>query len=405
MSRFPKLSETFILSEVLALLARGVDVRVFPLLRTSEQTVQPEARRLAAGARYVPFMSSTVLASQGYFLLAHPLRYLATLAAIVRGTWGSPNYLLKGLAIFPKCVHSARLMQKDGVQHVHCHFSSHPALAGFIIRRLTGIPFSFTAHGSDLHVDRHMLCEKVSEASFVAAVSGYNKRLIERECGNSMSKVRVIHSGVDSSRFFQKGQRRTRGPFRILCVGRLEPVKGQRYLVEACRLLLAEGLEFSCELIGDGPERARLTALVETYGLDQRIYLAGARTHDYVASAMQNADVVVCPSVVTTDGRREGIPVVLMEALASETAVVASEISGIPELVENELTGLLVAAGSAEEIASGLRRLAADPDLRARLGAAGHAKVVREFSISGTIDRLLELIQPRQLGATEHARH
>jgi colanic acid/amylovoran biosynthesis glycosyltransferase len=405
MSRFPKLSETFILNEVLAMLARDVEVKLFPLLRTSEAVVQPEARRLADGARHVPFLSAAVLGSQIYFLFAHPRRYVATLAAIVRGTWGSPNYLLKGLAIFPKCVHSARLMQKDGIQHVHCHFSSHPALAGFIVRRLTGIPFSFTAHGSDLHVDRHMLCQKVIEASFVAAVSTYNKRLIERECGGSLSKVRVVHSGIDSSQFVRNGQRMTPEPFRIVSVGRLEPVKGQQYLVEACRLLLSEELEFHCELIGDGPERARLTALVDALGLGERIHFAGPRTHDYVISALQSAHVLVCPSIVTADGRREGIPVVLMEALATETAVIASEISGIPELVENGRTGLLVTAGSAEEIASAIKRLAADPDLRTQLGAAGRAKVMQEFNISGTVDRLLELIQPRSLGATEHARN
>jgi colanic acid/amylovoran biosynthesis glycosyltransferase len=405
MSRFPKLSETFIQDEVLALLGRGVEVKLFPLLKMSEPIVQPESRRLAAGARHVPFLSAAILASQIHFLFAHPRRYLATLAAIVRGTWGSPNYLLKGLAIFPKSVHSARFMQKDGIQHVHCHFSSHPALAGFIIHRLTGIPFSFTAHGSDLHVDRHMLCQKVVEASFVAAVSDYNKRVIERECGTSHSKVRVIHCGVDSSLFSRNGQRRTQGPFQIVCVGRLEPVKGQRYLVEACRLLLSQGLEFHCELIGDGPERGRLMAQVDALGLDERIRFAGPRTHDYVVSAMQNADVLVCPSVVTADGRREGIPVVLMEALASETPVIASEISGIPELVENELTGLLVAARSAEEIASAIKRLAADPDLGTQLGAAGRAKVIQEFNISGTVDRLLELIQPHRLEAAEHARH
>src|SRR5436190_3546318 len=160
MSRFPKLSETFILTEILALDQRGVRVEVYPLLRERAAVAHEEAAAVARRAHYLPFISPAVLASQLHWLRRKPRTYLATLKEIAIGTSGSANFFVGGLAIFPKVAHAARLMEADGVVHVHCHFANHPALAGFTIHRLTGIPYSFTAHGSDLHVDRRMLPEK-----------------------------------------------------------------------------------------------------------------------------------------------------------------------------------------------------------------------------------------------------
>jgi colanic acid/amylovoran biosynthesis glycosyltransferase len=161
MSRFPKLTETFILFEVVALEEQGVPVDLYPLLRENTRLMHREAERLVERAQYQPFISREIVRSQIRFLRHRPMAYVRALLDVVRGTFGSRNFLLGGLAIFPKVAHMARLMETSGVTHVHCHFANHPALAGFIIRRLTGIPYSFTAHGSDLHVDRHMLCTKV----------------------------------------------------------------------------------------------------------------------------------------------------------------------------------------------------------------------------------------------------
>jgi hypothetical protein len=174
MSRWPKLTETFILFEVLAVEALGQPVELYPLLRHREPVSHPEAIALGARARFQPFLSRAILASQVDALRRRPRAYLGALLALMRGTLGSANYFFGGLAIFPKVVHMARDMEARGVSHVHCHFSNHPAAAGFIIHRLTGIPFSFVAHGSDLHVDRHMLDRKVAEAAFVVAISRDN---------------------------------------------------------------------------------------------------------------------------------------------------------------------------------------------------------------------------------------
>lgn len=390
MSRFPKLSETFVLGEILALERRGVAVSLYPLLRHREPVVHPEAEPLAARATYLPFLSPAIVRSQLHFLRRRPRAYLGALLAVARGTAGSLNFLAGGLAIFPKVAHAARLMEAEGVTHVHCHFANHPAVAGFVIRRLTGIPFSFTAHGSDLHVERRMLAEKVAEAAFVATISHDNRRLIVAECGPAAAgKVHVVRAGIDTATF-APAERNGHAALRVVCVGTLHEVKGQAVLVEACRLLHARGVDFECRLVGDGPGRAALARAIAAAGLGGRVELVGAQPRAGVAAALAWADVLAAPSVPTRSGKREGIPVVLMEAMATGLPVVASRLSGIPELVEDGVGGLLLPPGDATALADALERLARDPLLRRRLGRRGCERVRREFDVDRSAGELAE---------------
>jgi glycosyltransferase involved in cell wall biosynthesis len=273
-------------------------------------------------------------------------------------------------------------MDESGVTHVHCHFANHPAAAGFVVRRLTGIPYSFTAHGSDLHVERRMLREKVEEAAFVVAISSFNKQVIVDECGQEVAeKVVVLHCGVDTRRFRPVGGDRPDHPFTIVCVGTLHEVKGQAVLVDACRLLTEAGGHFRCILVGDGPDRPSLERQIVEAGLEDQVELAGSLTQERVAELVRSADVLAAPSVPTKAGKREGLPVVLMEALACGVPAVASDLSGIPELVEDGVSGRLVPPGDTRALADALRELGRDPALRARLGHEGRLKVEREFDL------------------------
>ncbi|QEC49140.1 glycosyltransferase [Baekduia soli] len=402
MSRFPKISETFILTELLAMERRGVRVETYPLLRERATLVHPEAQAVVDRAHYQPAISPAVLASQLHWLRRDPQAYLGALRDVITGTFGSLNFMVGGIGIFPKAAHMARLMQRDGVTHVHCHFATHPAVAGLIIHRLTGLPFSFTGHGSDLHVERRMLPEKVAEAAFVATVSEYNRRLIIDECGGRFAdKVHIIRAGVDTSRFdaARGGDRPPQdGPLRIVCVGTLHEVKGQGHLVEACRLLTQRGIPVRCRFIGDGEDREALEARIAEGGLTGSVELLGAATGPEVAAQLRDAHVLVAPSVPTSGGKREGIPVVLMEGMSTGLPVVSSRLSGIPELVVDGVAGLLTEPGDAEAIADALARLHADPELRRRLGEQGRRRVEAEFDVERSIDRLLE-----HMGATAAA--
>lgn len=401
MSRFPKISETFILYEMEEVADAGVDVHLWPLLRERGEVVHPEARRWMARANYQPFVSPAIIAANLRMLARRPRSYLGALLAMLVGTWGSANFFIGGLGIFPKVVRAAQEMERAGVQHVHCHFASHPALAGFLVRRLTGIPFSFTAHGSDLHVDRHMLPRKVAEASFVVAVSDDNRRLIVEECDGDPTaedKVIVLHCGVDTT-VFQPVERDDRGgPLELLCVGTIHEVKGQSHLLSATRRLIDEGEDVRVTFIGDGPGEQDLRR--RSADLGDRIVFRGRRTRPEVATAIADADVVVAPSVPTATGKREGIPVVLMEAMAAGRPVVTSRLSGIPELVEDGVSGLLVPPGDVEALAAAIRSLAADRCLQLRLGSAARSRVVDSFDQRTNARALVEQIRNHLVGST-----
>ena len=387
MSRFPKLTETFILDELVALDRLGLRVELFPLLRERGGPVHPAAEPWVRRARYLPFLSFAILRSNAVVLVRHPRRYLGTLGAMLRGTARSANFLLGGIGIFPKVVHASRMMTALGVRHVHCHFATHPALAGFLIHRLTGIPYSFTAHGSDLHVDRTMLCRKIEEAAFVVTISRSNAAVIEADCG-PVETLEVIHCGIDG-RIFAPTDRAPGGRLAITCIGTLHEVKGQRYLIDAAAELVRRNVDVGIRFVGDGPDRQALEDRARSLGIADRIDFLGLRTRTEVVALLGEADILVAPSVPTAAGKREGLPVVLIEAMAAGVPVVASHLSGIPELVENEVTGLTVPPGDSTAIADAIARLAADPALGRRLSAAGRARVAGEFDLDRNARKLI----------------
>ena len=392
MSRFPKLSETFVLYELQTLESLGVGVEVFPLLREQQRVAHPEAERWVRRAHFHPFLSLPILRAQAHYLRRWPAMYLRLWLEILRQTWGSTNFFVGAIGIFPKAVRFAYEMSRAGVTHIHAHFATHPAVAALIVHRLTGIPFSFTAHGSDLHVDRRMLDTKVEAADFAVTISNYNKEIMVRECGeNSREKIHVVHCGVDPE-IFAPSPTKTRGePFQIVCVASFEEVKGHTYLIEACRILRDQEVDFRCHLVGEGPLRRDVEAQIARAKLEEYVLVHGGQPRPEVASLLAEADAAVLASYPTKQGKREGIPVALMEAMACGLPVVSSAISGIPELVEDGRTGVLVPPQDSVALADALQRLARDSDLRSRMGRAGREKVLREFDLRTNTRELLKL--------------
>ena len=395
MSRFPKITETFILYEIRSLERQGVQVEVYPLLRERTAIYHPAARAIVDRANFHPLFSWEICRAHWHFLIRTPLVYVAVLWILLRKNWGSLRLFIGVLAFFPKAVYFAHKMDSEGITHVHAHFASHAAAVAFVIKRLVGIPFSFTAHGSDIHRDKHMLREKVAESNFVVAISQYNKQTILQECDlKHQHKVRVLHCGVDTQVFRPRCHReKSHGTFQLVCIGTLHEVKGQRYLIESCRQLNDRGIDVACHFVGDGPDHTVLAKQIERFQLANRVHFHGRRTRDKIVQLLSHMDVLVTPSVPSRDGRREGIPVVLMEAMASGIPVVASRLSGIPELVQHERTGLLVAAGDPHELTEALHRLHCDPLLRRQLAIEARRKVIHEFEIHSNSATLSELFR------------
>jgi glycosyltransferase involved in cell wall biosynthesis len=385
------LTETFVLYELLAVEKQGVAVEVFPLLRERQPVILPEAEAVVRRAHFRPFLSPAVLWANLYYLVRKPRQYLGALWEILRGTWGSANFFFGALAIFPKAVRFAYEMAAADIRHIHVHYSNHPTVAALVIHRLTGIPFSFTAHGHDLHVERRMLGHKLRAASFAVMISEYNRRLVIDECGPDVAeKLHLVHCGVDTSSFAPRRSSKKDGPLSILCVATLIEVKGHEYLIEACRLLQERGVPFICRLVGAG-DQTDLAAQIAAAGLSDKVLMLGPRPRPEVLRLVAEADVMALTSAQTRRGNREGIPVALMEGMACGLPVVASGISGIPELVDDGLTGILTPPRDPVAVADALQKLAGDPELRVRMGMRGREKVCGEFDLHANAARLIEL--------------
>jgi glycosyltransferase involved in cell wall biosynthesis len=393
MSRFPKISETFILYEILELERLGMQVSVFPLVQQHEQVMHAEARAVVERASYSTLVSQQVLAAQFFWLRKRPQAYLRAWWHAIRGNISSPKFLLRAVAVVPQAAWFARAMQAAGVEHVHAHWATHPALAAYVVQQLTELPYSFTAHAHDIYVERPMLEEKMRHASFVVTISAYNRRLLKQWYGAVADKTVIIHCGVDPDVFQPRDQARRNAVFTILCVASLQDYKGHPYLVEACRQLKDQGVAFQCLLVGEGEDRPHIEALIAEHGLQAEVRLLGQQSRDRVSVLAAEADVMVLPSVTTSSGKQEGIPVALMEALATELPVVATAISGIPELIEDEQTGLLVPERNAAALAAALLRLYHAPALGQRLGRAGREKVLREFNLRVNTAALYTLLE------------
>jgi colanic acid/amylovoran biosynthesis glycosyltransferase len=400
MSRFPKISETFVLYEMQELQRAGLTVEVFPLVRERPAITHAEAEAFLAQVSHRGPLSGDVRAAMAYWQRKAGARYTALWSEVLLGSLGSPKFFSRVPAVLGQASWMAQQMEAHGIEHLHAHFATHPALAAYVIHRLTGIPYSITVHAHDLYVDRTFLAPKLQAAERIITISQFNRDLIGRLYGGVIAdKTRVIRCGVDLSVFQPRQYVQRNQPFSLLCVASLEDYKGHEYLVQACSLLRDQGVDFRCKLVGTGELRHTIEAQIDRYDLEPNIELCGPQPRAKVSQLMAEADVVVLPSVVTPSGKMEGIPVALMEAMACAVPVVATNISGIPELISDGRSGLLVPQRDSQALAMALARLANDPGLRQQLGQAGRKKIAAEYDLRRNALTLAEL-----LGAPEQAR-
>ncbi|HTP30493.1 MAG TPA: glycosyltransferase [Anaeromyxobacteraceae bacterium] len=389
MSRYPAVTETFILHEMLALKRLGVDIEIFPLFGKAGKVRHPGSEELSARVHYHRALSLEFSLAQRHWLLRHPRRYLRAWGKALRGNAPSLEFLLKALVVVPRAAVLARRMEEQGIRHIHAHWATYPALAALVIRELTGIGYSFTAHAHDLYLDRTMLAEKIEAARFVVTISRFNRSLIRRQLGASAAtKVVVIPCGIHPQLFEERPPRVPDGIFRIACVAALRDYKGHRWLIDACALLKERGLPFHCSLVGDGPARRGIEEQIVAAGLEDHVALLGDQPHDRIRALIAEADAMALASVVTQKGMMDGIPVALMEAMACAVPVVATSVSGIPELVRNGRTGLLVPEKDARALADALELLFRDSKKARLIALRGRGHVLDRFNLLKNACRL-----------------
>lgn len=391
---FPSLTTTFVYREVLALRRRGLTIRPISTWRPQPGTLSEEAVGLIEETFYIfPLRWLRLLAAHLHYLVTRPRRYLGTLGLLTLFNHESLRNRLRLLVHFAYAVCATAEIERCQAQHIHADFALNAATVALVASRLTGRPFSFTAHAADIFVNPILLREKIAAARFIVAISEYNRRhLIEVAGENGVaSKIHVVHCGLDVDQFVPNRERPSNARPLLLAIGRLVEKKGLRYLVKACHILAERGRDFECYIVGQGPEEPTLRELVERYDLTDRVRLLGALPQERVRELLRQADVFALPCVVGSDHDQDGIPVVLMEAMATGVSVVSTRLSGVPEIVRDDVSGLLVPPGDANALVDAIVRLWDNPSLAARLADEGRATVERDFDIEKNAGRLAVL--------------
>lgn len=392
-SEFPKLTETFAYRNVIEYQRLGHDVRLFHIKRFRKREIVHDFMRgvLENGFTF-GYVSPASLRALAAEVLTAPRALSRLLAEIFRAFRAEPARGLAVLAYLPKALALGRWCKRAGVDHIHAEFAGHPATAAMIASRASGIPFSFSAHAHDIFLSQALLVIKAQEAAFVRAISRFNIAFLGRLPGFPVQKVHLVHCGVTRDRLKSDLPKSPNdGPLRILYVGSLTKRKGVRHLIDALATLPAT-LDWRATVIGGGELADELAERAREVKVADRVQFDGPQTAEVVATAFSHAHVVVIPSIVGDQGRMEGIPVVAMEALAQGLPVIASDLSGIPELVEDGVNGRLVPPGDHAAIARALLEIASDWPAAARMGARGRERIARQYVVEDNARDLLSLM-------------
>lgn len=388
-SRFPKTTETFILREMQAVEQLGWHVDLFAIKREHNEILQPGANVYVDRLTAISDVSlGRQSADQLRLLQTNPRLWLSLWRRTFRGNWRSPATLLRALVIAFGAPSIARRVSEQEIEHLHAHWGTHSALLAHLVALLTGATYSVTLHAHDMHVQRSMLQQKLEASTAVVTISEHNASLLRELYPSIVDRLEIVHCGVDTSTTTPRGATAPNNPLRLVCVAGLRPFKGHRFLIDAVGELGRRGRSVTCDLVGDGPIREDLESSTTT-----NVRFHGALDVERAMAVVSGADVFVMPSIEMADGRRDGIPVALMEAMAIGVPVIASNVSGIPELVIHEVTGLLVPPGDADAIANAVERIIDDELLRRRVTIAARQLVEQQFDISASGVAMTELFQ------------
>lgn len=396
--RYPCFSETFIVNEIVALERKGVRIEIFSVYPPIDVKVQDVIAHVRSPVTYLPAAAPS--ADEFW-------RTMQRAAALLKRTRVElaefePNRHTT-LEIYQSLVLSLAVAER-GISHLHAHFASAPTTIARLAARISGVSYTFTAHAKDIYldnIDRDLWRQKVADASGVVTVSEFNRRYIRSNFGGTAHRVILINNGVDLTRFRYRAPRK-RLPL-IVAAGRLVEKKGFSILLEACAILRQKRVVYSCEIIGDGELRPELSRLARRLHLGRRVRLVGALPQCALIPRIQRAAVFAAPCVIGRDGNRDGLPTVLIETMALGTPCVSTRVTGIPELVQDGLTGLLVEPGNAASLAESLGRLLHNGELRVRLAQAARRTVEHNYESARNVE-LLRALWNRAMGSRRRHR-
>ena len=390
---FPKPSETFIFREVVNLWNMGLPLRVFTLYGELRGHLSPEMRLVRVPTERLGLsQAGTILTGVAYWLRRKRSLTLRLLRQVPFRRWKGFEKGGESLWAFLCAFHLARRMEEDGIGHIHAPWACGPATAAWVASRLTGIPFSFTGRAHDIYPPDGAIREKIRDAVLVRTETRTGSLHLAAYAEGDARKFRVTYNGVPLETVPLSPVPMS-PPCRLLAIGRFVPTKGFDVLLRACHALVRSGLELRLTLAGDGSRMPQLRRLVGRLGLGGRVSFPGFVPHDRISDLFLNADLFVMPCVVDPAGNRDGLPTVILEALLHRVPVVATDVSGIGEIIQDGVTGFLVPQRDVQALADAIARTVADGKRAVEMAERGRTRVREDFNALRNHRRLLELYQ------------
>jgi glycosyltransferase involved in cell wall biosynthesis len=384
LKRYPRYSETFIVNEILAHEAAGLDIQIFSLMPPADSHFQDIIGHVKAPVRYLPYENIKGIDFwQAVEEAENAIPGVLTKLKLARGE----NYrdIYQALIL-------ASAVRSNGLGHLHAHFSTSATTVARLASLFSEVPYTFTAHAKDIYhqdVDHVSLQRKFHDAAAVITIGEYNLNYLLRMFPSDNSKIVRIYNGLDLASFqYRKPERRNN---EIVAVGRLVEKKGFDVLIDACALLNRRSKQFHCSIIGTGPLESTLRAQIEQLGLQTSVQLTGALPRNEMLRYIQEATVLAAPSVVGHDGDRDGLPTTLLEAMALGTPCVSTDVTGIPEVLHDGDTGLMVRQHDSVALANALERLLQDPELATSLAEKARDLIESKFDIHKNTAALREI--------------
>lgn len=386
MSDFPSFSHTFISREIKELEKAGIIINCFAIHTPPPDEVAMEDDYFKNRVSYIfPLNKWAFMVAHFNALIKMPLQYFYWLWYVVSRANTSIRDRLRCIFHFLEAIYLSNEIKKHQITHIHVHFLQGNATVAMLVSKFLNITYSVTVHNSTLPMDKILQKEKIQHAKFLVAISEYNKKKLLETDPTSSDKIFVVHCGLDPDKFLPNSQ--LPKIFTFLAVGRLTWEKSYPDLIKACNVLKNKTLSFQCIIIGDGDERQNLEKLIKQYGLEKEIKLVGLVLQEDIQNYYNKAHIFVLSSVT------EGIPVVLMEAMSKGLPVVATNITGIPEIVKHNINGLLVSVNQPIELARAIEYLMNDESVRKKMAIEGRQTVENSFHIAKNVYQLKQIFE------------
>ncbi|MEY3219319.1 MAG: hypothetical protein RIT27_676 [Pseudomonadota bacterium] len=386
MTDFPSVSHTFISREIKEMQALGVHISCFAIHTPPAHEVAKEDDDFKGNVFYFfPLNKWAFVKSHLMTLIRNPFQYLYWFWYIVSRPNTKLRDRLRCAVHFLEAIYLTVEMKKQQIKHIHAHFLQGNATVAMLISKFLNITYSVTVHNSTLPMDKILQKEKIQHAKFLIAISNYNKQKLLETAPTCGEKIFVVHCGLDPEQFLPNPE--IPNIFTFLAIGRLTWEKSYPDLIEACRILKNKNLIFQCIIVGDGDERQNIEQLIAKYGLEKEIKLAGLVLQEEIQKYYNKAHLFVLSSIT------EGIPVVLMEAMSKGLPVIATRITGIPELIDDKENGFLVPVNQPVEFANTIEFFMNNEMLRKEMGLKGRQKINQSFHIVKNIQLLKQIFE------------